>query len=43
MILIGAEERAANCLSLRDMRRAEQLRLSLAEAAEYIQREVRRA
>lgn len=43
VILIGAEERAANCLSLRDMRRAEQLRLSLAEAAEYIQREVRRA
>lgn len=37
VILIGAEERAAGCLSLRDMRRAVQFRLSLAEAAEYLQ------
>lgn len=41
VLLIGSEERAANYLSLRDMRRSQQLRLSLAEAVEYIQREVR--
>ncbi|MCE7947771.1 MAG: histidine--tRNA ligase family protein [Chloroflexi bacterium CFX4] len=43
VILIGTEERATNRLSLRDMHRAEQVSLSLAEAAEYIQREVRHA
>jgi histidyl-tRNA synthetase len=37
VILIGAEERAADVLSLRDMRRAVQLRLSLDDAIAYIQ------
>jgi histidyl-tRNA synthetase len=37
VVLIGAEERAANVLSLRDMRRAVQLRLSLDDAIAYIQ------
>jgi histidyl-tRNA synthetase len=43
VILIGAEERAADVLSLRDMRRAVQLRLSLADAIAYMQGKVSHA
>lgn len=43
VVLIGAEERAAGLVSLRDMRRAQQVRLSLAEAIAYVQREVAHA
>lgn len=43
VILIGAEERAVNMLSLRDMRRAVQMRLSLDEALDYIQGKVSHA
>ncbi|MCS6870044.1 MAG: HisS family protein [Anaerolineae bacterium] len=43
VVLIGAEERAEGYLSLRDMRRVQQFRLSLAQATEYIRREVAHA